>query len=241
MFAWLHPARVLAARPELSLGARLLLIAFGAAPVSLVGLSTFDWIGLRPLALTVLAPLTAAAIALAIARPAARRLVLAALVIGPTATLLYDLFRWTFLLAGWMDRDPIPHIGTALGAEPGWVVGYLWRFAGNGGGLALVFLTLGGRGVEAGMGHGLLICSGLVMVLVVAPNGQEALFPINPISLYMAITGHVIYGAVVGHLAERRAQRPRSGPTPDPAAQSSSSSSSSSSSISASMVDRKHN
>ena len=205
VLTWLHPSRLLALDDAIPIGARLVLAVAGAVPVSLIGLSAFDWLGLRTLTGLVLLPAVATRTREAGTRTRMTTTAATALSAGVVATFVYDLFRWSFLLVEWMERDPIPHIGTALGAEPGWTVGYLWRFGGNGGGLALVFLALGGSGVRAGIGHGLLICSGLLAVLAWSPNGQEMLFPFDLATVVMATVGHVVYGAVLGLSADRLA------------------------------------
>ncbi len=211
MFTWLRPTRVRAAGRGLSPANRLVLIGTGAAPVSLVGLSTAGWWDLRTLALAVLVPALAATAPVVIARPAARRLAGAALAYGMTATLLYDLVRWGCLAAGWVARDPFPDLGTGLGLEPGWLSGYLWRYLGNGSGLALVFLTIGGRRAREGLVHGLAVCTGLIAVLLVSPGGQTQLFPLTAPSLLMAVSGHVVYGLVLGRLSARLDRSPDAG------------------------------
>lgn len=217
MLTWLHPSRLLALDDAIPIGARLVLAGAGAVPVSLIGLSAFDWLGLRTLTGLVLLPAVAAVVVILVRVPASRVLVATALSAGVVATFVYDLFRWSFLVVGWMERDPIPHIGTALGAEPGWTVGYLWRFIGNGGGLAIVFLALGGSGLRAGVGHGLLICSGLLAVLAWSPNGEEMLFPFDLATVVMATVGHVVYGAVLGLLVDRLAAARATRRSPEPA------------------------
>ena len=97
-----------------------------------------------------------------------------------------------------MQVDPIPHIGTALGLSLAWVFGYLWRYLGNGGGVAIAFTGLGLRGVRAGMIFGGLVCGGLLATLAIAPLGQQLLFPLTPTTVVMATVGHLIYGAILG-------------------------------------------
>jgi hypothetical protein len=182
---------------------RLPFACAGFLPVTLIAGSTFG-IGLRGLAIHVLAPVAAAMLVLLRRRPQAARLLGRAACAGFAATALYDLFRFGFLWAGLMQRDPIPHIGVALGLHPAWVFGYLWRYLGNGTGLALAFCALGLRGVRAGVLYGLFVCGGLLFVLVVSPLGQEVLFPLNVTTVLMAIGGHAIYGAVLGTIASRQ-------------------------------------
>ena len=111
------------------------------------------------------------------------------------ATLLYDSFRFGFLGFGLMHHDPIPNIGEALHLRPAWVAGYLWRYLGNGTGLALAFFALGLRGIHVGVLYGLFVCGGLLLTLAVSPYGTQMLFPITVWSAVMAIGGHVIFGA----------------------------------------------
>jgi hypothetical protein len=188
-------------------GARLWLAVAGVLPVSLIGLSAFGIWDLRVLALALLVPAIVVTTFVAQRTNGARRALATGARRGIGSTLAYDLFRWTFLWFGWMQTDPIPHIGTALGLSPAWVVGYAWRYFGNGGGLALAFTALGGRGVRVGMVYGLAVCAGLLAVLVVTPFGQQMLFPLNATTVVMAVGGHLIYGGVLGGLAARADKR----------------------------------
>lgn len=180
----------------------LALAAAGAAPVTMIGLTAFG-LPLTWLAVGVLVPSVAATAAVqhVSGRGApATRLAVRALVAGVIATFVYDLLRWAFVLSGTVGPDPIPHIGTALGVEPAWLAGYLWRYVGNGGGLALAFLALGGRGPRQGVTFGLAVAAGLIAVLVVSPHGQDSLFALTPVSVVMIVAGHAVYGAVLGRL-----------------------------------------
>jgi hypothetical protein len=136
---------------------------------------------------------------------------------GIVATALYDAYRGSFLAFGLMQVDQIPHIGAALHLDPAWVFGYLWRYLGNGGGMAVAFFALGLRGVRAGNLYGLFVCSGLLFVLIAAPYGQQMLFPLNATTLVVAVGGHIIYGAALGWMAARASVaggRARRSPTP---------------------------
>lgn len=177
--------------------------AVGFLPVTLIAASAFGVAELRTLATHVLVPvLTAGAVTL-VARRRAIRLLAPAFVAGLVATLLYDSFRFGFLGFGLMHHDPIPNIGEALHLRPAWVAGYLWRYLGNGTGLALAFFSLGLRDTRAGVLYGLFVCAGLLLTLAVSPYGTQLLFPITVWSAVMAIGGHVIFGATVGWFAAR--------------------------------------
>lgn len=184
--------------------ARLTLVAAGFAPVSLIAVAAFGLGELRHTATHVLIPVVAlAAVAAWRLRRPPGHLILA-VAMGVLATFMYDLFRFGFLAMGWMAGDPIPHIGRALDLHPAWIFGYLWRYVGNGGGLAVAFVTLGLRGVRQGVAYGLVVCAGLLTTLAISPFGQTLLFDLNVVTVAMAIGGHAIYGAVLGVMTAAR-------------------------------------
>lgn len=169
----------------------------GLTPVSLIAGSTFG-VGLRSAALVVLPPALALVAVLAAGDRTTAGLVRRAVVAGVSATALYDASRFAFVAIGVVDGDPIPHIGVELGLEPAALFGYLWRYLGNGAGLALAFLALGLRGRTAGVLYGLAVCCGLLLTLALSPFGEQMLFPLGPGTVLMATVGHVLYGAVLG-------------------------------------------
>ncbi|MBA2559934.1 MAG: hypothetical protein H0V07_08610, partial [Propionibacteriales bacterium] len=183
--------------------ARFALIPVGFLPVTLIAAAAFGVAGLRELACYLLVPAMVLAAGVLVWRPNWASTALRALGAGIVATALYDAYRGSFLALGLMQVDPIPHIGVALQLDPAWVFGYLWRYLGNGGGLAVAFFALGFRGVRNGILYGLFVCSGLLVVLVAAPYGQEMLFPLNATTVVMAVGGHIIYGAALGWIAAR--------------------------------------
>jgi hypothetical protein len=186
--------------------ARLALIPAGFLPVTLIAASTFGVVGLKTLALAVLAPVVLALAVLAMVRPAVARRIGTALLAGIVATALYDIVRFGFIGLHLVGHDPIPHIGSALGLHPAWVFGYLWRYLGNGGGLALAFYGLGLRGVRKGVLFGLFVCAGLIVTLIVSPHATEVLFPLTVPSVIMMTAGHAVYGGVLGAITGRKAQ-----------------------------------
>lgn len=182
--------------------ARLVLAGVGFLPVTLIaatafGVSAFGVAGLRELATYVLVPALAVIAVVLVRQPRWRSVALRGLAAGLVATAAYDVYRGSFVALGLMD-DPIPHIGAALGLSPDWLVGYLWRYLGNGGGMAVAFVVLGLRGVRVGVLYGLFVCGGLLFTLVAAPYGEEMLFPLSTTTVVMAVGGHVIYGGVLG-------------------------------------------
>jgi hypothetical protein len=183
--------------------ARLALIPVGFLPVTLIAAAAFGLAGLRELAGYLLVPALAYVAGVLVWRPTWTSTALRALGAGIVATALYDAYRASFLVLGLMQVDPIPHIGVALHLDPALVFGYLWRYLGNGGGMAVAFFALGFRGVRTGILYGLFVCSGLLFVLVAAPYGQQMLFPLNATTVVMAVGGHIIYGAALGWIAAR--------------------------------------
>jgi hypothetical protein len=128
---------------------------------------------------------------------------------GIVAVALYDLSRIPFILAGWTDF--IPHISHWLspGNDHPYLIGYTWRYAGNGGGLGIVFFLLadhfGWRKyiVSSGVTFGLIVFTCLVALLVIFPDAQNMMFRITPVSFFGGLTGHIVYGYVLGALHKK--------------------------------------
>ena len=142
------------------------------------------------------------------------RLVLEGLRWGILATAVYDVFRLdTVAFLGWWG-DFIPTMGTWLiDVDPssrvlGGVAGYVWRYAGDGGGLGVVFLVgaaatglrrLGPRvTVAAAVLFAVGPTWGGLMVTVLLPRGQQLMFPLTPVTVTLSLVGHVIFGIVLG-------------------------------------------
>ena len=133
--------------------------------------------GLRDLATHVLLPVLAAAVLVVRRDRPGQQMVLEAVAIGILATGAYDLFRFAFIAGGLLTSDPIPHIGAALRLDPDWLYGYIWRYVGDGGGLAAAFLALGLRGVRAGVVFGLVVAAGLLFTLAVTRSASRCSSP----------------------------------------------------------------
>ena len=142
------------------------------------------------------------------------RLVIEGLRWGILATAVYDVFRLdTVAFLGWWG-DFIPTMGTWLiDVDPssrvlGGVAGYIWRYAGDGGGLGVVFLVgaaatgLRRLGPTATVAAAVLFAVGPtwggLMVTVLLPRGQQLMFPLTPTTVTLSLTGHVIFGIVLG-------------------------------------------
>lgn len=128
---------------------------------------------------------------------------------GLVAVLLYDVSRVPFILAGWDDF--IPKIGVWLlqneSAHP--LLGYLYRYAGNGGGIGISFVLLymlcfkSKNIVYMGIAFGLAVFSCLMLTLVFSPLGQDEMFRITVLTFTGSLIGHIIYGWVLGLMLRR--------------------------------------
>jgi hypothetical protein len=217
---------VVAALPLLAISAHV----FGVAPMNVTA-------GL------VVVPLALLALVLGLFSPiGVDRLVLTGAAWGVLATLVYDAVRLdTVYLLGWWG-DFIPRMGTWIaGVDPaatglGAVVGYVWRYAGDGGGIGVAFFVLlaatglrrwGERAtVAASVVFAVFpVWTGLVATVALAPRGQQQMFPLTPATVALSLLGHLVFGLVLG-LGAARCRRleehwpwpslldPRVGPAP---------------------------
>jgi hypothetical protein len=147
-----------------------------------------------------------------------RRGVLAGLV----AVTAYDATRMPFVLTGvWPDF--IPDVGgwVAGTGEPNALLGYLWRYVGNGGGIGAFFTMvcaiLGIRRylVPLAVGYGVFVWSGLMGTVALSANGETLLFEISALSVTLSLIGHLVYGSVLGWVYARMI-RGDADPTPLP-------------------------
>jgi Winged helix-turn helix len=152
----------------------------------------------------VVLPAAGAIVLISLRHPGWGRRALLGWVAGVIATGVYDLLRLGLVWAGLWD-DPIPGIGRLALSDPdaSYLWGYLWRFAGNGGGMGMAFAMLPWRGVRSGIIYGTGIVSGLVVLLAVWPIAQVHFFPLTPATAAGGVAGHWVYGAVLGWLTAR--------------------------------------
>jgi len=135
-------------------------------------------------------------------------------IFGFLAVFVYDLSRIPFMMAGWGDF--IPKIGQWLlddPSAPDWV-GYMWRYAGNGGGLGIVFMLLRPsirmNVVKASTFFGVAVFACLMLTLLLSPNGQEQMFKINPLTFTGSLIGHVVFGLSLGAFMQWAENKKRS-------------------------------
>lgn len=135
---------------------------------------------------------------------------------GIIAVACYDCVRIPFTMMGWMD-DFIPKIGGMLlgDGDPHVVIGYLWRYLGNGGGMGMAFVCgyallrhrflllrlLGG--LNAALLFGCFVWACLMVTLLLSPHGEEVMFAITPMSLSLSLIGHLVFGCALGCLVRK--------------------------------------
>lgn len=183
----------------------LAFFAIGFSPITALAIAI---IGILPLSLTALVmvlPAVVAGIGLAWAFPSSGKLALKGLIIGLIAVFLYDCMRIPFILAG-IWGDFIPKISEWLlnTTQPNWLVGYTWRYLGDGGLMGVAFTVVYCQLKPrmdvriAALGFGIAIWFCLIATLLLAPHGAEMLFKLTPITLSLSLLGHLIYGASIG-------------------------------------------
>ena len=206
-----HRARLL------RLGLHLLVAAL---PLLAISAHVF---GIAPMNVTaglLVVPLTLVTLLLGVFSPSGEeRLLLSGAMWGVLATLVYDAVRLdTVYLLGWWG-DFIPRVGTwilgsgsaADAGSPvvGAVVGYLWRYVGDGGGIGVAFFVLvaatglrrwGERAtVAASVTFAVFpVWTGLVATVALAPRGQQQMFPLTPATVLLSLVGHLVFGLVLG-------------------------------------------
>jgi hypothetical protein len=161
-------------------------------------------------ALVILLPELVILTGMIVARPCpSDRILLAGLLWGLLACAAYDAFRLPSIYAAGWWQDFFGSVGGwATGTRSNYLVGYLWRYAGDGGGISVVFFALATTlGVETWLRRHTIalavayaICPvwmGLVMTdWLAAPSHR--LFPLTLSTIILSLVGHLIYGSVLG-------------------------------------------
>lgn len=202
------------------LGAHLLLAAL---PLLAISAHVFGLVPMHLSAGLVVVPLlVAVAVATGFRPVPADRVLLHAAVVGAVATAVYDTIRLdTVYLLGWWG-DFIPRIGawilhtddpvTGLVPNPGLVevvVGYVWRYVGDGGGIGIWFFIVAAAIGLRERGPAITIAgavtfavapvwAGLIATVAIAPRASELMFPLTTRTLLLSLLGHLIFGVVLG-------------------------------------------
>lgn len=185
-------------------------LAVASIPVLAISAHVFMSVSLRSVGLGVLLPLLALLAALVVVRPhASDRVLLAGFLWGLVACAGYDAVRLPTVYAFHWWHDFFGAVGgSATGTRSNFIVGYLWRYLGDGGGIAVAFFalaaTLGAQAwsrritVLAGVVYAVCpVWTGLILTDALAPRGRE-LFPLSPATLALSVGGHLVYGAILG-------------------------------------------
>ncbi len=135
------------------------------------------------------------------------------LIAGMVACIVYDAARLFAVHVLGLMGDFIPVMGSWVTGEPDTagsaVVGYVWRYIGDGGGLGVAFFVVAFalgidrwsnvKAVLAAVGFAVFpTWAGLIATVVLAPHGEEMMFPLNPATITITLIGHLIFGLVLG-------------------------------------------
>jgi len=188
----------------------LCLMGCGMAPIAALCLTIFGLWSLRLATLALILPAIVVVAMVARRAPAEGKLALVGFLNGIVAVLSYDAFRLWFVWQGWWG-DFIPKIGGwLLGSHhPDVLIGYTWRYVGNGGGMGMtcvLLYALAFRGRRSTLFRSMVFCAGfgvviwvcLILTLLASDRGQSMLFYITPLTLLLSLIGHLIYGACIG-------------------------------------------
>ena len=183
-------------------------------PLLAISAQVFGVVSMNTTAALVVIPLAATVVVLAVFAPdPTDRIVGRGLVSGMVACVVYDIFRLdTVYLLGWWD-DFIPTMGTWItdGAETrsGAVVGYLWRYVGDGGGIGIAFFVVAlAVGLHQRCRRDVVLAAvafavfpvwtGLIATVALAPRGEQLMFPLTATTVSLSLIGHLIFGLVLG-------------------------------------------
>lgn len=196
----------------LRIGLHLLLAAL---PLLAISAHVFGLITMQASAAMLVVPLATAVVALTVLAPhAGDRVVADGMLWGVLGCAVYDGFRLTTVhVFGWWS-DFIPVMGTWITGDPqdltaGAVVGYLWRYIGDGGGIGITFFALASAvglqrcsrrvAVLASVGFSVFpVWSGLIGTVALADRGQTMMFPLTWVTLTLSLVGHLIFGWIMG-------------------------------------------
>lgn len=174
--------------------------------ITAIAFHALGWMSLYYSARLIVIPAFSFILLYACNKPAIGKTILKGWVFGLMAVSVYDLSRIPFMMMGWGDF--IPSIGNWFFAsenvDP--LVGYAWRYIGNGGGLGIAFalflrcFKISGNRILIGTVYGVFIWAGLTMLLFISPNAQSLMFKLTPLSLAGSFIGHFVFGLVLGCL-----------------------------------------
>lgn len=181
--------------------------AIGFSAIFALATAIFGWLALDMAAYLFIWPSVILWGVLGILYPQYGKLAFQGFLIGIFACLFYDGMRFTAIAWG-LWKDFIPNIGIWLlhTNKPNWIIGYLWRYVGDGGLMSSAFVV-GYRLLKpkipvclAALFFGIAIWFCLITTIFLAPHGTEMLFPLTLLTLSLSLLGHIIYGLSIGIL-----------------------------------------
>lgn len=193
-----------------------MMFSIGFAPITALALSLMGLCTLLFATLILVIPALVIAIVLSGIHHGYGKLMWRGYLMGIIAVTCYDCVRIPFTMIGWMD-DFIPKIGGMLVGDGNHhvIIGYLWRYLGNGGGMGMAFVCtfallkhrylalrlLGGLKCALLFGFFVWVC--LIVTLKISPQGEDIMFVITPSSLLLSLIGHLVFGYTLGCLVNR--------------------------------------
>jgi len=178
--------------------------AIGFTPITSLALALFEFVPLQLSTLYIVLPALLLGVALGVRYPAYGRLALRGYAVGIVAVLLYDATRVPGIVTG-VWKDFIPNIGALLlqRTEGHALLGYTWRWLGNGAGMGVAFfmvypllsrrLTVWVAGPLFGVG----VWGCLLATLLLAPMAQTLLFRLTPFTFCFSLFGHLVFGGAL--------------------------------------------
>jgi hypothetical protein len=193
----------------------MLFLLLASLPILEISADVFGLVSQRTSGTVLILPLvTVLAIVVTFFPHAIDSIVARGLVAGMVACLVYDGFRlFAVYVLGWMG-DFIPTMGTWITGDAstgtGALVGYIWRYLGDGGGLGVAFYIVAfaaglqhwssrPRVVLVAVGYAVFpVWAGLIATVASAPHGEQMMFRLTPSAIAITLIGHLIFGFVLG-------------------------------------------
>ncbi len=185
----------------------LVFFAVGFSAITALAIAIIGWLPLDIAAYIFVWPSLIIWLAVGILYPNYGKLALKGFVIGMLACLFYDTMRFVAIELG-LWGDFIPRIGMWLlhTNKPDWLIGYIWRYIGDGGFMSTAFVVgyfslkpkMDVRIAALLFGIAIWVC--LVGTILLAPHGTDMLFPLTPVTFSLSLLGHIIYGLSIGFL-----------------------------------------
>lgn len=185
----------------------LIFFAIGFSAITALAIAIFGWLPLDIAAYLLIVPSLVIWLVIGILHPDYGKLALKGFIIGILACFFYDSMRFVTITLG-LWGDFIPRIGMWLlhTHKPDWVIGYIWRYVGDGGFMSVAFVV-GYRLLKpaldvriAALIFGIAIWLCLIGTILLAPYGSQMLFALTPITFSLSLLGHIIYGLAIGFL-----------------------------------------